>query len=46
MELLFLLLVQGYGLSIGLESSADLVINPGLFFNITQYQPLLLVQCF
>jgi len=27
--------VQGYGLSIGLESSADLVINPGLFFKIT-----------
>ena len=27
--------VQGYGLSVGLESSADLVINPGVFFKIT-----------
>ena len=27
--------VQGYGLSIGLQSSPDLVINPGLFFTIT-----------
>ena len=27
--------VQGYGLAIGLQSSADLVINPGLFFTIT-----------
>ena len=27
--------VQGYGLSIGLESSANLVINPGLFFKIS-----------
>jgi preprotein translocase subunit SecY len=27
--------VQGYGLCVGLESSADLVINPGLFFKIT-----------
>jgi len=27
--------VQGYGLSVGLESSADLVINPGAFFKIT-----------
>ena len=27
--------VQGYGLSVGLESSADLVINPGTFFKIT-----------
>ena len=27
--------LQGYGLSIGLESSADLVINPGAFFKIT-----------
>jgi len=27
--------VQGYGLSVGLESSANLVINPGLFFKIT-----------
>ena len=27
--------VQGYGLSVGLESSADLVINPGSFFKIT-----------
>ena len=27
--------VQGYGLSIGLESSPNLVINPGLFFKIT-----------
>ena len=28
--------VQGYGLSVGLESSANLVINPGLFFKINQ----------
>ena len=27
--------VQGYGLSVGLESSADLVINPGIFFKIS-----------
>ena len=27
--------VQGYGLSVGLESSANLVINPGLFFTIS-----------
>ncbi len=27
--------IQGYGLSVGLESSADLVINPGAFFKIT-----------
>jgi len=27
--------IQGYGLSVGLESSADLVINPGFFFKIT-----------
>ena len=27
--------VQGYGLSVGLESSANLVINPGSFFKIT-----------
>ena len=27
--------VQGYGLSVGLESSADLVINPGFFFKVT-----------
>ncbi len=27
--------VQGYGLSVGLESSADLVINPGAFFKIS-----------
>ena len=27
--------VQGYGLAIGLESSADLVINPGVFFKIS-----------
>ena len=27
--------VQGYGLSVGLESSANLVINPGAFFKIT-----------
>ena len=35
MELLLLATVQGYGLSIGLQSSPDLVINPGLFFTIT-----------
>ena len=27
--------VQGYGLSVGLETSADLVINPGAFFKIS-----------
>ncbi len=27
--------IQGYGLSIGLESSSDLVINPGIFFKIS-----------
>ena len=27
--------IQGYGLAIGLQSSANLVINPGLFFTIT-----------
>ena len=27
--------VQGYGLAVGLESSANLVINPGMFFKIT-----------
>ena len=27
--------VQGYGLSVGLESSANLVINPGLFFKVS-----------
>ena len=27
--------VQGYGLAIGLESSANLVINPGVFFKIS-----------
>ena len=27
--------IQGYGLSVGLESSANLVINPGTFFKIT-----------
>ena len=30
-----LAIIQGYGLSVGLESSADLVINPGVFFKIT-----------
>ena len=29
--------VQGYGLSVGLESSADLVINPGIYFKITNW---------
>ncbi len=27
--------IQGYGLAVGLESSADLVINPGAFFKIS-----------
>ena len=27
--------VQGYGLAVGLESSANLVINPGIYFKIT-----------
>ncbi len=30
-----LAIVQGYGLSVGLESSADLVINPGVFFKVS-----------
>ena len=30
-----LAMVQGYGLSVGLESSANLVINPGMFFKIS-----------
>ena len=29
--------IQGYGLSVGLESSANLVINPGIFFKITSW---------
>ena len=31
----FLAAIQGYGLSVGLESSANLVINPGIFFKVT-----------
>ena len=27
--------IQGYGLAVGLESSANLVINPGMFFKIS-----------
>jgi len=27
--------VQGYGLAVGLESSANLVINPGIYFKVT-----------
>ena len=27
--------IQGYGLAVGLESSADLVVNPGVFFKIS-----------
>ena len=27
--------IQGYGLAVGLESSADLVINPGIYFKIS-----------
>ena len=30
-----LAVIQGYGLSVGLESSANLVINPGIFFKIS-----------
>ena len=30
-----LAMVQGYGLAVGLESSANLVINPGMFFKIS-----------
>ena len=33
--------VQGYGLAVGLESSADLVINPGAFFFILFFQQFL-----
>ena len=28
--------IQGYGLSVGLESAENLVINPGLFFKLAQ----------
>ena len=35
MEQYYLATVQGYGLSVGLESSANLVINPGIFFKIS-----------
>ncbi len=31
----FLGTIQGYGLAVGLESSANLVINPGIFFKIS-----------
>jgi len=31
----FLATIQGYGLAVGLESSANLVINPGVFFKIS-----------
>ena len=31
----FLGTIQGYGLAVGLESSANLVINPGVFFKIS-----------
>ena len=31
----FLAAIQGYGLSVGLESSPNLVINPGTFFKIS-----------
>ena len=30
-----LAIVQGYGLSVGLESSANLVINPGIYFKLS-----------
>ena len=30
-----LAMIQGYGLAVGLESSANLVINPGIFFKIS-----------
>ena len=33
--------VQGYGLSVGLESSANLVINPGIFFKISTVTTIL-----
>jgi preprotein translocase subunit SecY len=33
--------VQGYGLSVGLESSANLVINPGIFFKISTVSTIL-----
>ena len=32
--------IQGYGLSVGLESSANLVINPGVFFKISTVSPI------
>ena len=33
--------IQGYGLSVGLESSANLVINPGIFFKISTVTTIL-----
>ena len=33
--------VQGYGLAVGLESSSNLVINPGVFFKISTVPALL-----
>ena len=35
MEIILLATIQGYGLAVGLESSANLVINPGIFFKIS-----------
>ena len=35
--------VQGYGLAVGLESSANLVINPGIFFKITTVSTMFLL---
>ena len=41
-----LAIVQGYGLSVGLESSANLVINPGIFFKISTVTTIELGQYF
>ena len=38
--------VQGYGLAVGLESSADLVINPGAFFKISTVTTVVAVRYF
>ena len=35
--------VQGYGLAVGLESSAGLVINPGIFFKISTVSTICLL---
>ena len=38
--------IQGYGLAVGLESSANLVINPGAFFKISTFKVVPTVLAF